>query len=335
MRLLRVDPDRPDPAVIAEAAAVICRGGIVAFPTETVYGLGADALDPAAVARIFAAKGRPTYNPLIVHCADLAGARSLAADWPPEAEALAGIYWPGPLTLVVRKAPIVPDEVTASLPTVALRVPSHPVAAALVAASGRPIAAPSANRFTEISPTTAEHVAKGLADRIDLVLDGGPTPVGIESTVVDLSGPHPVLLRPGSIDASRIASTIGELRRSTGVYTATESRPAPGMTPRHYAPRATVILLSKDDPARSALAIVRDAKATSERVAALLRDLPTIDGVERIVAMPRDAGGYASRLYAVLHQLDDEGYDLMLVEPPPDGSEWAAVADRLERAATR
>ncbi len=335
MKLLRVDPERPDPAVIAEAAAMIRRGGIVAFPTETVYGLGADALDPAAVTRIFAAKGRPTYNPLIVHCADLAEARSLAVEWPPAADALAKLYWPGPLTLVVRKNPIVPDEVTASLPTVAVRVPNHPVAAALLAASGRPIAAPSANRFTEISPTTAEHVAKGLADRIDLVLDGGPTPVGIESTVVDLSGPHPVLLRPGSFDASRIAAAIGGLSLSTGVYTGTAPRPAPGMTPRHYAPRATVFLLLEDDPARSAAAILRDAKASTGRVAALLRELPTIDGVDRIVAMPRDAGEYARRLYSVLHELDDEGYEVVLVESPPDDPEWAGVADRLARAATR
>ncbi|MFW6201455.1 MAG: L-threonylcarbamoyladenylate synthase, partial [Gemmatimonadota bacterium] len=199
MRVLTVDPESPDPAAIDRAARALREGRLIAFPTETVYGLGADALDADAVRRIFEAKERPPRNPLIVHVADAAAARGLVERWPPAAGRLADAFWPGPLTLVLPKRPEVPDEVTAGLPTVAVRVPSHPVARALLLAAGVPVAAPSANPFTGVSPTTARHVQSGLADRIDLVLDAGPTPVGIESTVVDLSGPKPRLLRPGMI----------------------------------------------------------------------------------------------------------------------------------------
>src|SRR5690606_26507278 len=193
----KVDPENPDPAIIHHAASLLRNGGLVAFPTETVYGLGANALDPGGVRRIFAAKGRPSFNRLIVHCAGISEARALAAEWPSGAEELGSTFWPGPLTLVLPKRPFVPDEVTAGLPTVALRVPGHPVAQALLHAAGIPIAAPSANPSSRLSPTRAEHVIKGLGERVDLVLDAGESPVGIESSVVDLSGPLPVLLRPG------------------------------------------------------------------------------------------------------------------------------------------
>jgi L-threonylcarbamoyladenylate synthase len=333
VRILRVDSTYPDPVAIAEAAQVIRHGGIVAFPTETVYGLGGNVLDPDAIGRIYAAKGRPSYNPLIVHCADTAAARELAIHWPPEAETLATIYWPGPLTMVVRKNEKISDNVTASLPTVALRVPSHPVAAALLAASGVPIAAPSANRFTELSPTTAEHVAKGLRGRIDILLDGGPAGVGIESTVVDLSGSDPVLLRPGSIDIGRLETAIGRPLLSPAVYTATAARPGPGMTDRHYAPTATLVLVPPGDLAR--LATLADRyRVHGTSVAALLRTPTVVAGIERIVQMPIDPANYARVLYATLHQLDDERFDVILVEAPPPGSDWAAVADRLRRAAT-
>lgn len=334
MTVQRVDPHHPEPAIIDQAAALIRRGGVVAFPTETVYGLGANALDPEAIARIYAAKGRPSHNPLIVHCADLEAAKKLAAWWPPEAEALARRFWPGPLTLVVRKRDLVPDAVTAGLPSVGLRVPRHPVAIALLRAASVPIAAPSANRYTELSPTTGAHVARGLGERVDALLDAGPTSLGIESTVIDLTGDQPVLLRPGSISALELEEVLGRRPLAPGEYSAEAPRPAPGMTPRHYAPRASLLLFH--DTADWPGTIVPDfPDAPKGRVAALLRTLPDVDGVERVVRMPREASGYGSVLYAILHQLDEEGYNFVLVEMPPAGSEWAAVTDRLVRAATK
>ncbi len=208
-RTLVVLPDAPDPDAIREAADVIRRGGLVAFATETVYGLAADATDPVAVARVFEAKGRPPTNPLIVHVDSVDAARPLAAEWPDLAERLAARFWPGPLTLVLAKTPAIPDEVTAGGPTVGLRVPRPAVARDLIARSGRPIAAPSANRSLRISPTTARHVAKDLAGRVDLILDSGPTTVGLESTVLDLAGPSPTVLRPGTITAQMLADVLG------------------------------------------------------------------------------------------------------------------------------
>ncbi|HEX5520066.1 MAG TPA: L-threonylcarbamoyladenylate synthase, partial [Longimicrobiaceae bacterium] len=228
MPTITVDPSAPAAAALARAAAVLRRGGLVAFPTETVYGLGANALDADAVRRIFAAKGRPSYNPLIAHVAGAAAARELVTAWPDAAEQLAAAFWPGPLTLVLPKRAIVPDVVTAGLDTVAVRVPAHPVAHALLAAAGLPVAAPSANRFTQLSPTTAAHVERALGDRVDLILDGGPTTVGIESTVIDLSGERPVLLRPGSIALDALERIVGPLERPAA-SAAEAPRPSPGM----------------------------------------------------------------------------------------------------------
>ncbi len=208
-RRITVDPAEPDPVAIAEAAVLLRAGGLVAFPTETVYGLGAHALDPAAVRRIYKAKGRPAFNPLIVHVATAAEARELVLDWPARAQRLSTRFWPGPLTLVLPKVEAIPDEVTAGLPSVAVRVPSHPVALALLREARIPVAAPSANRSTEVSPTTADHVLRGLEGRVDLVLDGGATNVGIESTVVDLTGTTPRLLRPGMITLAQLEEVIG------------------------------------------------------------------------------------------------------------------------------
>ena len=222
MELLRIDPANPDRATLRVAAVALRHGGLVAFPTETVYGLGAHALDEAAVARIYAAKGRPSYNPLIVHVTDAEAAKALVADWPTNAALLARAFWPGPLTLVLPKRGIVPDAITAGLPSVAVRVPAHPVALALLREARIPIAAPSANRCTELSPTTAAHVVESLGDVVDLIVDGGPTTVGIESTVVDLSGPAPRVLRPGMISAAQIAEVVGRVDDA--------SAPAHGMT---------------------------------------------------------------------------------------------------------
>ncbi|HMF19354.1 MAG TPA: L-threonylcarbamoyladenylate synthase, partial [Gemmataceae bacterium] len=233
-QVLLVDSDHPDSDAIARAAEILRNGGLVAFPTETVYGLGANALDPAAVARIFQAKGRPPQNPLIVHVAKLETTANLAADWPEKATELAERFWPGPLTLVVRKRACVPDAVTAGGDTVALRVPSHPVALALLKAANIPIAAPSANRSTLLSPTRAEHVLHGLEGRIDLLLDAGPTPGGLESTVLDVTTNPPRLLRPGLISPAELGAVIGPIIQKESPNPGDTLR-SPGMLGRHYA----------------------------------------------------------------------------------------------------
>ncbi|MDB4948466.1 MAG: hypothetical protein JWM27_1115 [Gemmatimonadetes bacterium] len=328
MTVVRVDPASPDAAVLARAASVLRRGGLVAFPTETVYGLGANALDPAAVARIFAAKGRPSYNPLIVHVADGERARALASDWPEAAERLAAAFWPGPLTLVVPKHASVPDAATAGRPNVALRVPAHPVAHALLLAADLPIAAPSANRSTEISPSTAAHVAKSLGGRVDLILDGGPTRVGIESTVVSLLESIPMLLRPGTLSIDHLRAVVGDVRVPHVEPGADEARLSPGMMDRHYAPRAR---LSVVDAKALREAAARDVER-GLRVGAIAFDAGAIEGAES-VHLPRDPAGYAAGLYAALHALDDAGVDAIYVEAVPEDAAWAGVRDRLRRAA--
>ncbi len=289
-------------AGIEHAAALIRSGRLVAFPTETVYGLGANALDPDAVARIFAAKGRPRTSPLIVHVDSIEMARGLASHWCDAAEHLARRYWPGPLTLVVPKRPEVPDIVTAGLPTVGLRMPAHPLALELIRAAGVPLAAPSANRFTQLSPTAASHVPESLAD---YTLDGGPARVGIESTVISLVG-APVLLRPGLIPITELESLIGPILQSA---TPTEgSHAAPGMHARHYRPVTPLYL----DTVR------REGKGVVLRI-----------GHE----MPADPGAYAAALYETLHRLDGQSLAWIAVEPPPDTPEWAGILDRLRHAA--
>jgi L-threonylcarbamoyladenylate synthase len=332
LKVAHVEANRPDLAIIDEAARLIRRGGLVAFPTETVYGIGANALDAEAVAKIFAAKERPAYNPLIVHVDSISAAREVVRVWPEEAETLARVFWPGPLTLVLAKSRAIGPEVTAGLDTVAVRVPAHPVALSLLAAAAVPIAAPSANRFMRLSPTTAEHVLKGLEGRIDLVLDAGPTPVGIESTVLDLSRGRPILLRAGSVGKGSIEAVIGEEVGYPQAFSSGSARPAPGMLERHYAPQARLLLVRADDT-EALNTIAEQAVGSSERVGALLLTIPTANAVEHVVRMPDDAAEYASRLYATLHQLDSIGCDLVLVEAVPPGEEWAGVRDRLTRAA--
>ena len=290
---------------IAHAAALIRQGKLVAFPTETVYGLGANALDAQAVARIFAAKGRPRTSPLIVHVDSIEGARSLAAEWPAAAEALAQRYWPGPLTLVVPKLPIVPGIVTAGLATVGLRMPAHPLALELIRAAGVPIAAPSANRFTELSPTAAAHVPESLADYI---LDGGVAPVGIESTVLSLAG-DPILLRPGVIPLPDLEALIGPVQ--IGGDPVEGAHASPGMHARHYRPQSPLYLLhAADSP-------------------------PPGEGVWLRLGreMPADPLQYASVLYQTLHRLDAQHPAWIAVELPPDTPAWSGVLDRLRRAA--
>lgn len=290
---------------IRQAAQIIRSGGIVGFPTETVYGLGANALDAAAVRKVFEAKGRPSTSPLIVHADSIAMAKSLTAEWPREAQELAEAYWPGPLTLVLKKSRVVPGEVTGGLPTVGVRVPDHGIALALIREAGVPIAAPSANRFTELSPTTADHVRRSFPGII--VLDGGPCEVGIESTVVSLAHGRPVLLRPGMI-------ALEELTLESPP--AEGSHPAPGMHPRHYSPRTPVVLTDRP-PAGSAYLWWR-------------REGSAVQGMP----MPPAAREYASRLYAALHEADRMGVPLIAVEPVPESPEWTAIRDRLRRAAS-
>jgi L-threonylcarbamoyladenylate synthase len=280
---------------IAKAAELLRAGQLVAFPTETVYGLGANALDAAAVQRIYEAKGRPASSPLIVHVSGVEMAKSLAANWPETASQLAAAFWPGPLSIIVPKRPSVPDVVTAGLPSVALRMPAHPIARQLLSTVQLPLAAPSANRFTELSPTTAAHVRETFPDL--MVLDGGACTVGIESTVISLVGGHPRILRPGMITQSQIEAVIGPVETGAGPE-------SPGQHPRHYSPRTRVVLGKPPDTGRGAVLKLGDSPAA-----------------------------FAAHLYAKLHDLDREGYDWIAIELPPDTPEWAGVRDRLERAA--
>jgi L-threonylcarbamoyladenylate synthase len=331
-RRIEVDPERPDPAIIREAARVLRTGGLVAFPTETVYGLGANALDATAVARIYEAKGRPDYNPLIVHTADRLSARALALHWPPTAEALADAFWPGPLTLVVRKDARVPDIVTAGRPTVGLRVPAHPVALALLRECGSPLAAPSANPFMGVSPTLADHVAAGLGDRVDLILDAGPTPLGIESAVIDVSGDTPVLLRPGTISPARLREVAATLHDPPPDPVGDAPRASPGLTPRHYAPAARLLRFSARDLATAREEASRE-RSVGGQVGVITLSAPDLGPVIQIVA-PLQPGAYARQLYGWLHLLDQQQCTLVLIEDVPDAPEWTGIRDRLQRAAT-
>jgi L-threonylcarbamoyladenylate synthase len=321
----QVDSAAPDPEVLARAAAVLRAGGLVAFPTETVYGLGANALDPDAVRGIFAAKGRPARNPVIVHVGDVPAARALVTVWPETAGRLADRFWPGPLTLVLPRMPAVPDAVTGGGPTVAVRCPAHPVALALVRAAGVPVAAPSANRSSELSPTLPEHVLGGLVGRIDLLLDAGATPAGIESTVLDLSGSRPRLLRPGPIPPSLIEEVVGPVER---ISSGGESGPlpSPGLLARHYAPRTPLECCASVDELRDR---ERRLVKGGKRVASVVTEGTTSGTIQ----LPAEPAAYAARLYRTLHELDRQGFDRILVLMPPATDEWLAVRDRLTRAA--
>jgi L-threonylcarbamoyladenylate synthase len=336
--------------------------GLVAFPTETVYGLGAQALEPAAVARIFAAKGRPATNPLIVHVTTIAEAQQLVAHWPRAATLLAERFWPGPLTIVLPRASRVPDLVTAGGDTVAVRMPRHPVARALIEAVGAPIAAPSANASSRISPTSAEHVLRTLEGRIDMVLDGGPTSGGIESTVIDLcdldaNGNQPRLLRPGLIAVAQLEAALGtsvQLANHTEGLDRSEILPSPGMLARHYAPLVPVELLPyqpySESAANDVAQRVSELEPRGERVGWITREagprevsksVPTQNaaaqnfaGDEHVICLElaADPAGYAAQLYAALHTCEAAGVARIIIELPPEDPEWLAVLDRLRRA---
>ena len=307
------------PRDLDEAAALLKSGGLVAFPTETVYGLGGLALEPLAVRAIYAAKGRPAFNPLIVHVLGEDEARPLCARWPLEARQLVARFWPGPLTLVLPRTALVPDEVTAGGETVAVRSPSHPAARALLQRVGAPLAGPSANRSEHVSPTTAAHVLRDLNGRIDAVLDGGRCAVGIESTVIALL-PEPRLLRAGAISRAELEELLGPVAAGPGPSAIPTS---PGMQRRHYAPAAVVRLVEPADLAAAA--------ARAGRVGALVHtaENPAAALVKRL---PANAAGYARELYAALRELEDADCNTILIEQVPPGAEWAAIRDRIARA---
>jgi L-threonylcarbamoyladenylate synthase len=346
--LLRVDPNAPDAASIALASECLRGGGIVAFPTETVYGLGAHALDRTAVRRIFEAKGRPSNDPLIVHIVAFDRIAALTRNLPPDARRLADRFWPGPLTLVLPRSEQVPDEVTAGLDTVAIRIPSHPVAQALLLEADVPVAAPSANLFSRPSPTQASHVLDDLDGRIDMLLDGGSTKVGVESTVLDLAHGTPTVLRPGAVSIETLRSLLPEVvERSAPPGGKSGAMVSPGLLEKHYSPRAPLTLF-EGAPELAMRTLAAAAKKAisggatigilvpSEEVAVIRGMLSCRDGQVHIedAGVSTDAGSVARRLYAMLRSLDARQVDLILARTlAVEQGVGVAIQDRLRRAA--
>lgn len=347
-RVIQVDREKPDPAAIEEAAAALREGKLVVFPTETVYGLGANALDPIAVQKIFDAKERPANDPLIVHIAHIGQVNQCAAGMPAGARKLGLSFWAGPLTLILTKKPEVPDLVTAGLPTVALRVPSHRVARALIEMAGLPIAAPSANRFSRPSPTTAAHVIEDLDGRVDLILDAGPTDIGLESTIIDFTLNPPVLRRPGAITFEQVRSLVPEVEVQAERGGADRPQVAPGQMTRHYAPKAELTLYEgpRDEVIRRIATDVRSATAAGDRVGILApeEDLsalaPEVAG--RAAAGRVETFPYGSRsdldrsgreLYKAIRALDATGVAKIFAVGVGSEGLAAAIHDRLKRAA--
>ena len=337
--VLTVNARAPEADIIAQAAAVLRRGGLVAFPTETVYGLGANALDGEAVRRIFAAKERPSHDPLIVHLADVETLPLVARAIPPLARTLAARFWPGPLTLILPRGDAIPPEVTAGGETVAVRIPAHPVARALIRAAGVPVAAPSANRFGRVSPTDAAHVLADLNGRVDVILDGGPTPVGVESTVLSLIGPVPTILRPGGISREALTAVLGAVELGAG-RPAEAVRLSPGTLSQHYAPRAALTLYRGADQAlrRTLLAEAQRLSRAGERVGLLLadEDVPAFAEQPYVylsVGPLADTDHVAQRLFAALRALDESGVTVILARDFGTQGLGLAIRDRLTRAA--
>jgi L-threonylcarbamoyladenylate synthase len=315
-------------AAVLRAVALLRAGEVVALPTETVYGLAANALDPAAVARIYEVKGRPAHNPIICHVASHALARRCVTAWPATADALARAFWPGPLTLVLPRAPLIPEMVTAGGPTVGIRWPSHPFMQAVITACDFPLAAPSANLSNQLSPTSAEHVRKQLDGQIPLIVDGGQSNVGIESTVVDVSGVPPRLLRPGMIHDEALLAVTGELAIGgpAGVLR------SPGLLRKHYSPRARLRILRWHNEAE--LRALQAGRAPCGRTCVVAHThVPGGTDWLRVAVVPHDAEAFARALYAELHQCDDAGAEEIIVEAPPVTPEWRAISDRLTRGA--
>ena len=319
-------------AEIERAVALLRAGELVAFPTETVYGLGADASNPVAVAKIFAAKGRPQDHPLIVHLPGVEHLERWAREIPEKAYALARAFWPGPLTMILKRLPHVPDAITGGQDTIGLRVPNHPLALELLRAFDGGIAAPSANRFGHVSPTTARHVRDELGDAVAMILDGGPCQVGIESTIVDLTGERTTILRPGMVSAHDLGKVLGRVPAvvgAAGAAGATDMPRVSGSLAAHYAPRTPLALLQPD----VVIFAVREALAANERIGSIA-PMPCPLSDERIVwrEIPGDAAGFAHDIYALLRELDSLGLSRIVVQKPPLNENWRAVNDRLQRA---
>lgn len=314
---------------VGRAVALLRAGEVVALPTETVYGLAANALDPKAVARIYEIKGRPAHNPIIVHVASPELARHCVATWPTAAARLAKAFWPGPLTIVLPKAVEIPDLVTAGGPTVGVRWPSHPFIQAVIRACAFPLAAPSANLSNQVSPTNAEHVRKQLGDQLPLIVDGGQSQVGIESTVIDLTTQPPRVLRPGMIHEESLLAVLGEL----GTW---NSEPgtlrSPGLLKKHYSPKARLKLLSWRDAADLSLQLSAFSVPPDRIHVIAHTTIPSEERVGQVSVIPHDAEAFARALYAELHRCDEAGAELIVMETLPQGIEWRAIADRLTRA---
>lgn len=315
---------------VKRAAELLRVGEVVALPTETVYGLAANAFEAKAVAKIYEIKGRPAHNPIIVHVADLNLAKQCASEWPAIADQLAAAFWPGPLTLILPRSDRVPDNVTAGGSTVGIRWPSHPFVQAVIHECGFPLAAPSANPSNAVSPTNAGHVQKQLGDKLQLIVDGGQSQVGIESTVLDLTVSPPRILRPGMIDEDAIAAVVGNI--SSGAMPAISGAlRSPGLLQKHYSPKAKLKILNWRDDAD----LRAQLKSVSEKKTHIIAHshIPSGEGWARVSVIPLDAEAFARAIYAELHRCDAAGAEWIVVEAPPETSEWRAIADRLHRAA--
>ncbi|MBP8260666.1 MAG: threonylcarbamoyl-AMP synthase [Verrucomicrobia bacterium] len=324
---------------VARAAELLRQGEAVALPTETVYGLAADATRADAVARLFELKGRPGRNPIIVHVVGVEMARRCATEWPRTADRLARAFWPGPLTMVLPRSPIIPDAVTGGGPTVGLRWPAHPVMQEVIQACGFPLAAPSANPSQALSPTSAEHVVKSMGHQLRLIVDGGPCPVGIESTVVDLTAHPPRLLRPGIVSTAALEAVIGAVddppREGAPADDGVHPLHSPGQMLKHYAPRSPLAVWSWQDVSDLARRLASQGLSPSRTILLIQRQMPAAGRWLAIRQLPHDPASFARALYAELHQSDDLDPDLIVVEAPPSIPAWQAIWDRLRRASAK
>jgi len=318
---------------VTRAADLLRAGEVVALPTETVYGLAANALDAKAVAKIFAIKGRPAHNPIIVHVASVELAKRCVTEWPAAADQLAKSFWPGPLTLVLPKSAAIPDLVTAGGATVGVRWPSHPFIQAVIRECGFPLAAPSANLSNEISPTNAQHVRKQLGDQLNLIVDGGQSQVGIESTVIDLTTRPPHVLRPGMIHEESLVAVLGNIQPPKPNFQPPTLR-SPGLLKKHYAPKAKLVVLNwtNDAGLRRQLENLKSNIANSHVIAHT--HIPAGTDWGGVSVIPYDPEAFARALYGELHRCDEAGAELIVVEALPETIEWRAIADRLDRAAS-
>ena len=317
-------------AAVQRAAELLRAGEVVALPTETVYGLAANALDADAVAQIYEIKDRPSHNPIIVHVASLEMARRCVANWPKLADKLAKAFWPGPLTLVLPRSEIIPDIVTADGSTVGVRWPSHPFIQADIRERGFPLAAPSANLSNRVSPTNAGHVRQQLGDKISLIVDGGQSQVGIESTVLDLSVSPPQVLRPGMIHAESLAAVVGNIEHRTSNIEHRTLK-SPGLLRKHYSPKAKLLVLNWKDDTELRAHLTPDTSHLKHIIAHT--HIPSNECFAHVSVIPHDAEAFARAIYAELHRCDEAGAELIVVEAPPETAEWRAIADRLNRAA--